>query len=235
MSNTQPVTDHEDVSTEKTGVRPTVQGRPRRSGSPNGAVVFSPSVRREQSIPGERTVVSPGRPAKPSPMIVGHPRSPEVPQSGGFTKALRGACTFPFKALGAVCVSFGRALRAVYWVLDSDAKVRSQGLQTVGRVVATKTEEHRDPESGTSYTHHVTYEYQVDGRKHTYTKQVGNLKSLSKGVPIRVYFLPDTYPLACALNGQPRALDERARRDMEASSGRTERGGVEVSDGSRQR
>ena len=88
---------------------------------------------------------------------------------------------------------------------------------------------------GASYTHYVTYEYQVEGRKHTHRKQVGNLKALQKGVPVRVYYLPGTHPLACALDGQPQALDSRARRDLEASAGRTESEGVEVSNGSRPR
>jgi hypothetical protein len=157
-------------------------------------------------------------------MSVEHPRSPQPPQHGRFAKALRDAWLFPF-----------RALRAVYWVLDGDAKVRSRGLQTVGRVVSTKTEQHRDPESGTYYTHHVSYEYVVDGRRHTADMQVGELGSLKKGVPIRVYYLPGTHPLACALDGQPQALDPRAQRDLEASAGRTEREGVEMSNGSRPR
>ena len=198
-----------------------------------------PSVRNGQPVPRERIVVSQQRPVLQVPMSVEHPvhsndRSP-APQRGGFATALLGVGTFPFRALGAVCTSSGRALRAVYWAMDTDAKVRSLGLQTVGHVVATKTEEHTDSEGGTSYTRYVTYEYQVEGRKYTHRKQVGTLESLKKAVPVRVYYLPGTHPLACALDGHPQALDAGARRNLESIVGRTEREGVEVSNGSRPR
>jgi len=239
MSDVTVTTDQEDVSTEKTGVRPTVQRPPGRPGSPNGAAVTPPSVRNGQSVPRERIAVSPQRPVLQVPMSVEHPvpsndRSP-APQRGGFAKVSLGVGTFPFRALGAVCIASGRALRAVYWAMDGDAKVRSLGLQTVGSIVATETEQHTDSEGGTSYTHHVTYEYQVEGKKYSHRKQVGNLESLGKGVPVRVYYLPGTRPLACALDGQPQALDPRTRRELEASAGRTERKGVEASNGSRPR
>ena len=42
-------------------------------------------------------------------------------------------------------------LREVYWTLDPDAKCRSVGVQTVGRVAGTETEEHEDPESGSVF------------------------------------------------------------------------------------
>ena len=64
---------------------------------------------------------------------------------------------------------------------------------------------------------------------------MGNLESLKKGVPVRVYYLPGTRPLACALDGQPQALGPRARKDLEANAGRTERDRVDVSNGSRPR
>ena len=135
MSDITVTTDQEDISTEKTGVRPTVQRRPSRPGSPNGTAVTLPSVRNGQPVPRERIVVSRQRPVLQVPMSVEHPvhsndRSP-APQRGGFATALLGGVgTFPFRALRAVCTSSGRALRAVYWAMDTDAKVRSLGLQT---------------------------------------------------------------------------------------------------------
>ena len=60
-----------------------------------------------------------------------------------------------------------RALREVYWLMNSDAKVRSQGLQTVGRVNETETRQHRDSEGDTYETHHVTYRFMANGHGHT--------------------------------------------------------------------
>ena len=92
-------------------------------------------------------------------------------------------------------------------MLDPDAKCRSRGLNTVGRVTGTETEEHEDPETGSiSYTHHVTYTYRVDSGTLTDTKRVGSLGSLKKGAAVRVYFLPDTVPVRSALDRDPRAL-----------------------------
>ena len=108
------------------------------------------------------------------------------------------------------------ALREAYWVLDRDAKVRSQGVQTAGRVLKTRTQEHTDPESGTSYTHYVTYEFQVDAKSHTVEKQVSRYGTLKRDMPIKVYFLPDTYPIASAIDKEPRALAKPAERILEA-------------------
>ena len=68
MSDVTVTTDQEDVSTEKTGVRPTVQRRPSRPDSPNGTAVTPPSARNGQSVPRERIVVSPQRPVLQVPI-----------------------------------------------------------------------------------------------------------------------------------------------------------------------
>ena len=95
---------------------------------------------------------------------------PSGRQRGRFMTAWNAFWTFVFESL-----------REAYWLLDSDAKVRSQGVQTVGRVLKTRTEEHHDPETGTSYTHYVTYEYQVDAERHTTEKRVSRLGLVERG------------------------------------------------------
>ena len=109
-----------------------------------------------------------------------------------------------------------RALREVYWVLDRDAKVRSRGLQTIGRVVRTETREHQGAEGGTYYTHHVTYEYQDEAGRHTAEKRVSSLGNIRQGVRIKVYFLPDAYPPASAIDTPPAALDGPEAATLEA-------------------
>ena len=99
------------------------------------------------------------------------------------------------------------ALRGAYWLLDPDAKCRSVGLQTVGRVDKTQTHEHTDPETGgVSYTHHVTYRFDSDGETHSTQKKVGSLGNLKNGSPIRVYYLPDTDRPNSAIDWEPRTL-----------------------------
>ena len=116
-----------------------------------------------------------------------------------------------------------RAIRAIYWMLDRDAKIRSQGVQTVGRVANTRTESqvYRDSETGTEetiYTHYVSYEFVAGGRTHTREKKVGSLAGLSAGSTIRVYFLPDTATSDSAIDWDPRVLDERQQKSLEAGN-----------------
>ena len=122
-------------------------------------------------------------------------------------------------------VGLFRALREGYWLIDRDAKVRSQGLQTEGRVVKTETREHRGSEWDTHYTHHVTYEYQVDSRRHTAEKEVGSLGDLRRSVPIRVYFLPGTYPLRSAIDRTPRGLVESGTEGLKSGPGQSDNRG----------
>ena len=76
-----------------------------------------------------------GAVASPMPTrhLVPSDGSREGPQSGRTVKALRAVWLFLFEAL-----------REAYWLLDRDAKCRSQGVQTVGQVVSTQTREHTD-------------------------------------------------------------------------------------------
>ena len=91
-----------------------------------------------------------------------------------------------------------KALRQLYWLIDRDAKIRSQGLQTVGSVVRTRSDSRvvRDPEYGTErtvYTHYVTYRFDANGGTHSGDKKVRSLANLNGGSPLRVYYLPDTF------------------------------------------
>ncbi len=111
------------------------------------------------------------------------------------------------RALGNVWSFISSALHETYWLLDPDAKCRSVGSQTVGRVDGMESEEHTDYETGrTSYTHYVRYAYKVDDRSHTARKKVGSLANVLKRDALRVYYLPDTYPLKSAIDWNPRAV-----------------------------
>ena len=127
-------------------------------------------------------------------------------QHGRFMNAWRQAWNFLFSAL-----------REAYWVLDRDSNVRTQGLQTVGRVTRAEKREHTDSEGDTYYTRHVTYQFEVDGARHTAEKSVGDLRDLKRGVPIKVYFLPDTSPPRSAIDKGAWALSEGQKRVLEAS------------------
>ena len=124
--------------------------------------------------------------------------TPDSTRRGGLTTVWREVWVFVLEVL-----------REAYWLFDKDAKVRSQGLQTVGHVVRTQTREHTDSEGLTWETHHVIYEYQIDGSRYMVEKQVGSLAAVKPGVPIRVYFLPGAYPPRSAIDRTPRALAER--------------------------
>ena len=157
-------------------------------------------------------------------------RMSQGPQPGRIVNGLREVWLFPFKAL-----------REAYWLIDPDAKCRSVGLQTVGRIDKKESEEHTDPETGsTSYTYYVRYAYQVDGRSHTARKRVGGLGNLLKGAAIRVYYLPHTDPTdwrepKSAIDFEPLALAEREVKSLEASPERAERGYARITNGSEPR
>lgn len=112
-----------------------------------------------------------------------------------------------------------RALREFYWLLDKDAKARGVGLQTVGHVTKVETKVHNDPEYGTSYTYHVTYDFRAADRTHTAKKQVDSLGGLRRDDVVKVYYLHDTYPLHIhsAIDLRPRALGEHEKATLEAS------------------
>ncbi len=120
-------------------------------------------------------------------------------RSGGLFRrvlsVLRVLLLFPFKAL-----------RQLYWLIDPDAKCRSVGLQTVGRVVRTETRSGTTTEGGTWESHHVTYRFDTNGETHSGEKQVGSLWNLKNRPPITVYYLPNTYPLKSAIDWEPRAV-----------------------------
>ncbi len=92
-----------------------------------------------------------------------------------------------------------RAIRATYWALDKDAKVRARGVLTQGQVISTRTEKHEDSEGGTTTSHYVKYQYQAHDRVHTTEKGVGNLKKFGKGKTIGVYYLVENGKLRSAL------------------------------------
>ena len=114
-------------------------------------------------------------------------------------------------ALRLVLLSPFKAVREVYWFLDPDSKVRSQGLRTVGSVIATCTTSKvvRPPESDTDqiiYTHHVTYGFDANGDTHSREQKVESLGNLKEGSLIRVYYLPNTDPPKSAISPEPRAV-----------------------------
>ena len=104
-----------------------------------------------------------------------------------------------------------RGVRALYRAIDTDAKVRSQGVQTVGRVEMTKTDTQvsKDPETGretTTYTHYVSYSFPADRETRTDQKKVGSLSGVRTGSAIRVYFLHNGSRVDSALDWSPGAL-----------------------------
>ena len=104
-----------------------------------------------------------------------------------------------------------RGLRALYWAIDTDAKVRSRGEQTVGSVEMTKTDTqvHTDPETGekaTTYTHYVSYSFPADGETRRDQKKVGSLGNLKRGHALRVYYLPGGNRVDSALDWNPQVL-----------------------------
>lgn len=113
----------------------------------------------------------------------------------------------------------GRALREIYWILDRDAKARSKGHRTVGTVDKTETRTHVDSYGNRSYTYHVTYQFEVDGRSHRHTKKVGKLGGVRRGDKITVYYLPESYPPHSATDWKPRVLSGEERTLLEQDRG----------------
>ena len=212
MSDTQVVIDQERVPTAEGELPRTGQG-PAGQPSSSNSKLASPSVSALKAIESVNDNAEPRTESRT--MALPGPGDGSPPKRGIATSAL----IFLFDAARVVAILLFKALREVYWALDRDAKVRSQGLQTVGRVVATKTEKHEDPESGTYYTHSVSYDFEVDARTHTASKNVGALGDLKRGVPIRVYYLPGTYPPDSALDTEPRALGRAIKREHGAELG----------------
>lgn len=116
----------------------------------------------------------------------------------------------------------GKALREMYWFVDRDAKARSKGHRTVGTVGKTETKRHVDQYGRTSYTYHVTYRFEVDGRSHTETKKVGELGGLRWDDKITVYYLADSYPPKSAIDWKPQRLS-----DQQIMIQRTEQGMIQ--------
>ena len=136
--------------------------------------------------------------------------SPRTTPAGG--SRIAGLTRRILSALRILLLSPFKALRQLYWLIDPDAKIRSQGLQTVGSVVKTHTSSRVfTNESGTEetvYTHYVTYRFDANGGTHSGEKKVGSLGNLkgNSHSQIRVYYLPNTYPPNSAIDWEPRAV-----------------------------
>ena len=143
-------------------------------------------LEKKRSIPGPGTT-GPGQLAKEA--RAARQTTSQHPDAGYASRLARGITGVLISAWSFIF----SALREAYWLLDPDAKCRTVGLQTVGRVDKTESEKHTDPETGrTSYTYYVRYTYQVYGRSHTPRKKVGSLGKLNKGDALRVYYLADS-------------------------------------------
>ena len=96
-----------------------------------------------------------------------------------------------------------KALREVYWLMNSDAKVRSQGRHTFGRVDKIETRQNEGAEDGTYETQHVTYGFQADGNNHTSEQKVSSISRISVGDTISVFYMPDRVPVRSAIEPRP--------------------------------
>ena len=201
------VKDQARVSVTEERIRRAAQAAPGRSAANGVVAVDRPGLKKVPSIPSQEAT----GPAEPD---ISNGNRQER-KEGRVLAALRKGWAFLFEAL-----------REAYWFLDPDAKCRSVGLQTVGRVLKTETRTHTDPEGGESTSHHVTYEYQVDATRHTLEKSVGSLGGLKKGDPIRVYYLVDSsgrnLSPKSAIDRRPARMSGSTRRRLESSPGRTE-------------
>ena len=207
MTTTQdirPTVDWPEVATEEGLVRET-----QRMPSVHVTAVATGQMATANGVAPERarriTVTPSASPERQSP--AGDPGTEPVPAR---TRAGRIASRFLRAALYVGTLPF-KGVRALYWAIDTDAKVRSQGTRTVGRVEMTKTDTHvsEDPETGretTTYTHYVSYSFPADGTTRRDQKKVGSFGSLSRGSAIRVYFLPNGNRVDSALDWNPRAL-----------------------------
>ncbi len=118
------------------------------------------------------------------------------------------------RLLGFTLLSPFLALRELYWMMDTDAAVRANGVETQGTVLAvkTETETHTNGECGdvtTTTEHFVTYRYDAPDGSHTARKKVDSYTGLGKDSKIRVYF---RQPTDRPVREQDSALDWRPRR-----------------------
>ena len=216
MSETQLLKTQEKVSVTEEGLHREVEAK---SSIPLSKTRVQPQQAKEAN--GARPVATQG----PAPSDKGTHRR----LAGGIVRILRIAWDFLFSEL-----------REAYWLLDPDAECRSVGLQTVGHVDKTETEEHTDSETGTSYTYYVKYAYQIEARTHSARKKVGSLGKLLKGDALRVFYLTDdpydrSQSPKSAIDLEPRALGKQERRRLEVGPGRIEEGSAEASNRSEPR
>ena len=118
------------------------------------------------------------------------------------------------RLLGYTLLSPFLALRELYWMMDTDAAVRANGVEIEGTVRALKTETHThtDPESGqvtTTREHFVTYRYDAPDGQYTARKKVESYGGLKEDSKIVVYY---RQPTGRPVKEQDSALDSRPRR-----------------------
>ena len=119
---------------------------------------------------------------------------PQRRESGAIASTWREFWTMPF-----------RALRAIYWMLDQDAMVRSKGTQVMGRVTKTgSTTRTYQGEGGeeTITTYHVDYQFVAGGRTLSAQKKVGSLAGLKEGASINVYYMSGPDPIKSAIDSK---------------------------------
>ena len=124
------------------------------------------------------------------------------------------------RALRGVGRGLMKATKETYWFFDGDAKVRSQGEQTVGEVTKAETRKRlvEDPEGDyTVTTHHVAYEFEAGGKTRTVEKQVGKLGMMRKGTAVRVYYMTEGHEVKSALDRSPMPLRRIQARTGEAA------------------
>ncbi|MCI5130320.1 MAG: DUF3592 domain-containing protein [Candidatus Electrothrix sp. EH2] len=74
----------------------------------------------------------------------------------------------------------------------TDAKIRSKGVRTTGKVIKCDTQTTHGAYGAVYKTHYVTYEYEdADGKMYSAKKQVSSLAGMTEGSAITVYYLPD--------------------------------------------
>lgn len=95
-----------------------------------------------------------------------------------------------------------RGIRAVYWAMDRDAKVRSRGATTVGEVTKKRTER-EEVENGYSYSYYVSYAFKALGRDRTDEKEVDDFEDVGKGDRIMVFYLDEPDRFGSAIDKKP--------------------------------
>ena len=74
----------------------------------------------------------------------------------------------------------------------TDAKIRSKGVSTTGKVTKCDTQTTHGAYGAVHKTHYVNYEYKDSaGKMYRAKKQVSSLTGMAEGVAITVYYLPD--------------------------------------------